>query len=110
MPTEPVCGRGSPSTKSIEACCTTATWSGWITRTLRCGSTASSHPHVEADRLYRVRPVHPAGPPRTHRRSVPPWLVEGEVVVTGRILEVVGLQIPELLPEQALLLRVEEAG
>ena len=67
-------------------------------------------PGLDADRLYRVRPVHPAGPPRTNRKSVPPWLARGEVVLTGRILEVVGLQVPELLPEQALLLRVEEAG
>ena len=67
-------------------------------------------PGLDADRLYRVHPVHPAGPPRAHRRSVPPWLAEGEVILTGRILEVVGLQVPDLLPEQALLLRVEEAG
>ena len=67
-------------------------------------------PGLDADRPYRVHPVHPAGPPRTHRRSVPPWLAEGEVTLTGRMLEVVGLQVPELLPEQALLLRVEEAG
>ena len=67
-------------------------------------------PGLDADRLYRVRPVHPAGPPRTHRKSGAALARRGEVVLSGRILEVVGLQVPELLPEQALLLRVEEAG
>ena len=36
-------------------------------------------------------------------------MADGEVTLTGRTLEVVGLQPPELLPEQALLLLVEEA-
>jgi alpha-galactosidase len=64
-------------------------------------------PGLDPDRRYRVRAVHPAGPPRTHPKSRPPWYVDGDVVVTGRILEMVGLQPPELLPEQALLLLLE---
>ena len=49
----------------------------------------------------------PAGRPRTHRRSNPDWLAEGGIRLTGRTLGVVGLQPPELAPEQALLLLVE---
>ena len=64
-------------------------------------------PGLDPDRRYSVRPVHPAGPPRIHRRSNPSWMADGGVTLTGRTLEVVGIQPPELAPEQALLLLVE---
>lgn len=67
-------------------------------------------PGLAPDQCYRVRAVEPAGAPHVHRKTTPPWYVEGEVVVTGRVLATVGLQPPELMPEQAMLLLVSATG
>jgi alpha-galactosidase len=66
-------------------------------------------PGLEPDTRYTLRAVQPAGRPRIHRRSNPEWMAEDGIVVTGRTLEVVGIQPPELAPEQALLLLIEGA-
>ena len=51
----------------------------------------------------RTRPAHRPG--RSGRP--PPWLAAGGVELTGRALATVGLPMPVLHPEQALLLTVE---
>jgi hypothetical protein len=40
----------------------------------------------------------------------PPWYAAGEAVLPGGVLEVVGLTMPALGPEQALLLQVIAAA
>ncbi len=67
-------------------------------------------PGLDPARTYRVRPVHPAGPPRTGQRVPPPWYASGEVTLPGVALGSVGLAVPPLDPEQALLLEVTSPG
>jgi alpha-galactosidase len=46
-------------------------------------------------------------PPKVLQDAAPPWWVAGEVTLSGRVLTEVGLPMPLLLPQQALLLDVE---
>ncbi len=62
---------------------------------------------LDPDRTYRVRPWTLVEPPRVLQDAAPPWLVEGEVTLSGRVLAEIGLPMPLLLPQQALLLDVE---
>ena len=62
---------------------------------------------LDPDRRYRVVPLMPAGPSELIERVPPRWLQAGEVVLTGRLLGSVGLPMPVLRPEQALLLEVQ---
>ncbi len=62
---------------------------------------------LDPARTYRVRPWTLVSPPRVLQDAAPPWLVEGEVTLPGRVLAEVGLPMPLLLPQQALLLDVE---
>jgi alpha-galactosidase len=64
-------------------------------------------PGLESDRSYRVVPQ----PPGDHPVGIidplgVPWLNADGVTLPGQVLERVGLQAPELHPEQILLLRV----
>ena len=61
---------------------------------------------LDPDRRYRVVPLMPAGPSASIERTPAPWMAAGEVVLTGRTLATVGLPMPVLNPEQALLLEV----
>jgi len=61
---------------------------------------------LDPDRTYRVVPLMPVGPSALVERVPPPWLSAGEVTLTGRMLSTVGLPMPVLRPEQALLLEV----
>jgi alpha-galactosidase len=63
-------------------------------------------PGLDPDRRYRVRPAYPAGEPETVQLRPPPWLAAGGISLPGRLLATVGLPMPVLLPEQALLLTV----
>jgi alpha-galactosidase len=63
-------------------------------------------PGLDADRRYRVEPVYLAGVPTGAQVAPPPWLAEGCLTATGRVLEKVGLRMPGLHPEQALLLQI----
>ena len=60
-------------------------------------------PGLDPDRRYAVRPAYPAGEPDSGHRDPPPWLAAG-VELPGRLLAAVGLPMPVLHPEQALLL------
>ncbi|MFF2371423.1 alpha-galactosidase [Agromyces sp. NPDC058110] len=63
-------------------------------------------PGLDPDRRYRVRPVEVGGPPPVIADAPPPWWAVGEVVLTGRVLGELGLAMPLLAPESALLLEV----
>jgi alpha-galactosidase len=54
---------------------------------------------------YRVAAVPLAGGPSAQEIASPPW-ASGDLVLTGQVLMQVGLQMPVLHPEQALILRL----
>ena len=62
-------------------------------------------PGLDPDRTYRVEPVPLAGGPAMLQAEPPGWYPDG-ATLTGRALAASGLQLPVLLPEQALVLRV----
>ncbi|WP_406107943.1 alpha-galactosidase [Micromonospora globbae] len=62
-------------------------------------------PGLHGRRRYAVRPVPGVPAPATVQRAEPAWLPAG-VTLTGAALATVGLQMPALHPEQALLLEV----
>ncbi|MFC3505362.1 alpha-galactosidase [Micromonospora krabiensis] len=66
-------------------------------------------PGLDPGRRYAVRPSAGVPGPATLDRSAPPWLAHG-VTLTGAALATVGLQLPALHPEQALLLEVTAVG
>jgi alpha-galactosidase len=63
-------------------------------------------PGLSPSRSYRVSAAYPAGEPDSVQLSPPPWLASG-VELTGHVLATVGLPMPVLFPEQALLLTVD---
>jgi alpha-galactosidase len=63
-------------------------------------------PGLDPLREYLVRPVRLGAWPRTLQDAPPPWWSEGGVTLPGSVLEAVGLPMPLLLPEQALVLEV----
>ena len=63
-------------------------------------------PGLDPDRRYRVRPLRLAGARTGVGRAEPPWWQAGEVALTGRVLDRVGLRLPVLDPESALLLEL----
>jgi alpha-galactosidase len=65
-------------------------------------------PGLDPHRRYAVRAAHPAGEPETGHRDPPPWLATG-IELPGRVLGAVGLPMPVLHPEQALLLTAQAA-
>lgn len=64
-------------------------------------------PGLEADARYRVTPVPELRPPRVLEDAPAPWLTDGQTVGTGRSLGRLGLRLPLMAPEQALVLQVE---
>jgi alpha-galactosidase len=63
-------------------------------------------PGLDPDRAYRVAPLQPVGAPETEQAAAPPWYEAGGVTLAGRVLGQVGLPLPVLRPEQALLLHL----
>ena len=61
-------------------------------------------PGLDPDARYTVRPFAPGDRPRTIADAAPPWWDRGSAVLTGRTLAEVGLPVPLLAPEEALLL------
>lgn len=62
-------------------------------------------PGLAPDRRYTVRPI--GTPPKVVQDAPPAWLAAGSVTLPGRVLSEVGLPMPLLAPEQALLLDIE---
>jgi alpha-galactosidase len=62
---------------------------------------------VDPRRRYRVVPVPLAGGPSAQEIASPPWAAHG-VVLSGQVLMRVGLQMPVLPPEQAMILHLTQ--
>jgi alpha-galactosidase len=63
-------------------------------------------PGLDPDRAYQVSPLAVAGEPQTKQTVAPRWTEAGGVTLGGRALGEVGLPLPVLRPEQALLLHL----
>jgi len=63
-------------------------------------------PGLDPDRAYRVTPLAVAGEPQTKQAVAPRWTEAGGVTLGGLALGEVGLPLPVLRPEQALLLHL----
>jgi alpha-galactosidase len=66
-------------------------------------------PGLDPGRTYRVEPLPLAGAPETKQAVASRWLEAGGVTLGGRALAEVGLALPVLRPEQALLLHLTGA-
>ena len=66
-------------------------------------------PGLDPERTYRVRPVKLGQWPRVLQDAPPPWWSRGEITLAGRVLAELGLTMPLLLPEQALVLHFTAA-
>lgn len=66
-------------------------------------------PGLDPALRYRVQPVHLAGLPATIQAAAPGWYAAGGCTLSGSVLAVVGLEMPVLMPESALLLQVTAA-
>ncbi|WP_411700957.1 alpha-galactosidase, partial [Conyzicola sp.] len=65
-------------------------------------------PGLDPSRDYRVTPVRLGAWPRVVQDAPPPWWDAGGVTMSGRMLAAVGIPMPLLAPEQALVLHVEQ--
>ncbi|WP_374945603.1 alpha-galactosidase [Agreia sp.] len=63
-------------------------------------------PGLDPDRVYRVSPVKFGEGPRVLQEAPPAWWTQGEITLPGRVLVELGLAMPLLLPEQALVLQL----
>jgi alpha-galactosidase len=63
-------------------------------------------PGLDPGRAYRVTPLSVAGDPETKQAVAPRWHEAGGATLDGRSLGEVGLPMPVLRPEQALLLHL----
>lgn len=61
-------------------------------------------PGLSPDRLYRVEPLTLGAAPHAVQDAPPAWLADGGVTIMGRLLAELGLPVPLLAPEQALVL------
>jgi alpha-galactosidase len=66
-------------------------------------------PGLDPGRAYRVAPAPVAGEPETKQALAPAWLAAGGITLGGRALAEIGLPLPVLRPEQALLLHLTGA-
>ena len=64
----------------------------------------ATFPGIDPDRTYRVSPVKLGEWPAFLQDAPPPWWAAGSVTLPGRVLASVGLPMPLLQPEQALVL------
>ncbi|MDE0803733.1 MAG: alpha-galactosidase [Acidimicrobiales bacterium] len=64
---------------------------------------------LEPDQTYRVSRIEMPGDPTGLAMTQPDWVADG-TEATGRALAMIGLQLPRLLPESALLVRLERVS
>ncbi|MET0726537.1 MAG: alpha-galactosidase [Leifsonia sp.] len=62
-------------------------------------------PGLDPDAVYTVSPLD-FGPVTTVQDAAPPWFAAGAVRLTGRVLAEVGLPLPLLAPENAIVLEL----
>lgn len=67
-------------------------------------------PGLDPDAVYRVSLALPLDRHAFAGRGIPAWLRQGAVTMSGRALEVIGLALPVLHPERALLLELTAAS
>ncbi|HEY7103771.1 MAG TPA: alpha-galactosidase, partial [Mycobacteriales bacterium] len=77
-----------------------------LTTSTLAGPEPARLPGLDPDRRYTVRPAYPAGAPEPAGHAPPAWLAAGGVELPGRVLAAVGLPMPVLHPEEAILLEV----
>ncbi len=61
---------------------------------------------LDSDTRYAVTVLEVAGAPGCAQRGAPGWVTAGGITMTGRGLAAVGLELPVLQPEQALVLEL----
>ncbi len=61
-------------------------------------------PGLDPDRHYRIEPLTVGGSPHAVQDAPPAWLADGGITITGHLLADLGLPVPLLAPEQALVL------
>ncbi len=61
-------------------------------------------PGLDPARSYRVEPVMLGAPPHAIQDAPPSWLASGGITISGALLAELGLPVPLLGPEQALVL------
>jgi alpha-galactosidase len=66
-------------------------------------------PGLNPDTVYRVTPAAASRPRLLNQYGQPNWFAEGGATLPGRVLAEVGLPMPALLPEQAVVLQCEQA-
>ncbi|MGV8858084.1 alpha-galactosidase [Rhodoglobus sp.] len=81
-------------------------WITCLTTPADAVPTAQRLPGLEAHRSYRVSAVDVGAAAATYPGTVPAWWPDGEVVLSGAALASVGLPLPILHPDEALVLRV----
>jgi alpha-galactosidase len=64
---------------------------------------------LDPERRYAVAPLPVGGEPATMQAAPPDWMAGGGLVLSGRTLESVGLAMPVLEPEQALVIELRSA-
>ncbi|MBH0109840.1 alpha-galactosidase [Salinibacterium sp. NG22] len=73
-------------------------------------TTARRLPGLDPHRLYRVTPVDVGAEAATYPGTAPAWWHDGELTLSGSALGSVGLTLPILHPDEALVLRVTAVG
>ncbi|WP_375386105.1 alpha-galactosidase [uncultured Microbacterium sp.] len=63
-------------------------------------------PGLDPDGLYTVTPLLMGGKPTTVEDAPPPWFAAGRIELSGRVLAELGLLLPLLAPQQALVVEV----
>jgi alpha-galactosidase len=65
-------------------------------------------PHLDPDAHYLVRTVPELRPPRRIEPTIPPWMEQGQLILTGAALVHHGIRLPLLGPGQALVLELQK--
>jgi len=77
-----------------------------VAATRDSGVAPVTFPGLDPQLVYRVRAVKLGEWPRVLQDAPPAWWTHGEITLPGRVLSELGLTMPLLLPEQALVLHL----